>query len=161
MLNCFENLIGSGLSVHSLNQARLGTKSGGIGLHASKTHSAAAYISSFFMSKSLVETFIATDTNSPYLQNSITAFNTLVSKENQLDASSCPSSQQDLSSKIDFQSFTTLLSSSDALHRARLLACNASRQRLDQSSALSSEEIFMLRMDKLYEKMAWMSPLQF
>ena len=75
------------------------------------------------MFKSLVETFIATDTNSPYLQNSITAFNTLVSKENQLDASSCPSSQQDLSSKIDFQSFTTLLSSSDALHRARLLAC--------------------------------------
>ena len=123
VLNCFENLIGSGLSVHSLNQARLGTKSGGIGLRASKTHSAAAYISSFFMSKSLVETFIATDTNSPYLENSITAFNTLVSKENQLDASSCPSSQQDLSSKIDFQSFTTLLSSSDALHRARLLAC--------------------------------------
>ena len=47
VLNCFENLIGSGLSVHSLNQARLGTKSGGIGLRASKTHSAAAYMSSF------------------------------------------------------------------------------------------------------------------
>ena len=48
VLCSFEKLIGAGLSKLSLQQARLSTKFGGIGLRASKTHSAAAYIASFF-----------------------------------------------------------------------------------------------------------------
>jgi hypothetical protein len=38
--HCFENLLGAGLSKQSLSQARLGTKNGGVGLRASKSHSA-------------------------------------------------------------------------------------------------------------------------
>ena len=49
VLHSFEKLIGSGLSKLSLQQARLSTKFGGIGLRASKTHSAAAYISLLFL----------------------------------------------------------------------------------------------------------------
>jgi len=41
--------MGSRLSSLSLQQARLSTKFGGIGLRASTTHSAAAYISSFYV----------------------------------------------------------------------------------------------------------------
>ena len=48
VLCSFEKLIGAGLSKLSLQQARLSTKFGDIGLRASKTHSAAAYIASFF-----------------------------------------------------------------------------------------------------------------
>ena len=54
IMNCFENLLGSGLSKQSYLQASLGTKNGGVGLRSSKSHSAAAYISSFFKSKPLV-----------------------------------------------------------------------------------------------------------
>ena len=59
VIHCFENLIGSGLSSLSLQQARLSTKFGGIGLRASKTHSAAAYNASFFLSKPLIESFLS------------------------------------------------------------------------------------------------------
>jgi hypothetical protein len=52
--NCFENLLGSGLSKQSYMQASLGTKNGGVGLRSSKSHSAVAYISLFFKSKRLV-----------------------------------------------------------------------------------------------------------
>ena len=57
VLNCFEILIG--LSEQNLIQTQLGTKLGDLGLHASKTHVAAAYIASFFKSKPLVETFLS------------------------------------------------------------------------------------------------------
>ena len=51
IMNYFENLLGSGLSKQSYMQASLGTKNGGVGMRSSKSHSAAAYISSFFKSK--------------------------------------------------------------------------------------------------------------
>ena len=67
IMNCFENLLGSGLSKQSYMQASLGTKNGGVGLRSSKSHSAAAYISSFFKSKPLVQTFLAESVvNPPY-----------------------------------------------------------------------------------------------
>ena len=47
----------------------------------------------------------------------------LVFDTNQLASSSCPSSQQILSSQIDQHCFTSLFASSNAVHQARLLAC--------------------------------------
>ena len=47
IMDCFQKLLGSGLSSDSLIQASLGTKNGGLGLRATKSHSTAAYISSF------------------------------------------------------------------------------------------------------------------
>jgi len=60
VIHCFENLIGSGLSSLSLQQARLSTKFGGIGLRASTTHSTAAYISSFLCQNHLLSLFFVT-----------------------------------------------------------------------------------------------------
>ena len=52
-----EFLIGCGLPSHSVLQAQLSTKLGGLGLRASKQHSAAAYVSSIFSSKELIDRF--------------------------------------------------------------------------------------------------------
>ena len=76
-IDCFEKLVGSGLSSDSLIQAGLGTKSGGLGLRATKLHSTAAYISSFFMSKSLLEIF-NTDIKNIHLETCTAVYNTLV-----------------------------------------------------------------------------------
>jgi len=124
IMDCFQKLLGSGLSSDSLIQASLGTKNGGLGLRATKTHSTAAYISSFFMSKSLLETFLNSDFNNIHLEKCISAYNTLVPATDSLVPSSCPSSQQVLSSKIDQHCFKSLFSSSNAVHQARLLACS-------------------------------------
>ena len=67
IMHCFENLLGSGLSKQSYLQASLGTKNGGVGLCSSKSHSAAAYISSFFKSKPLVQTFLSKSVVNPYM----------------------------------------------------------------------------------------------
>ena len=124
VIHCFENLIGSGLSSLSLQQARLSTKFGGIGLRASTTHSAAAYISSFFMSKSLVESFISQRVPNRHITDAISRFNSLVHTDHCLVSSSCPSSQQDLSHHIDSECFHKLQVESNSLNKARLLACS-------------------------------------
>ena len=127
MIHCFENLIGSGLSSLSLQQARLSTKFGGIGLRASKTHSAAAYIASFFMSKPLIESFLSKQVSNSHINSAISMFNSLVGLDHcldGLDSSSCPSNQHDLSHHIDSESFRTLLADSTNLNKARLLACS-------------------------------------
>ena len=49
VLCSFEKLIGAGLSKLSLQQARLSTKFGSIGLCASQAHLAYIYIASFFI----------------------------------------------------------------------------------------------------------------
>ena len=124
VIHCFENLIGSGLSSLSLQQARLSTKFGGIGLRASTTHSAAAYISSFFTSKSLVESFMSQRVPNRHITDAISRFNSLVHTDQCLVSSSCPSSQQDLSHHIDSECFHKLQVESNSLNKARLLACS-------------------------------------
>ena len=127
VLCSFEKLIGAGLSKLSLQQARLSTKFGGIGLRASKTHSAAAYIASFFMSKPLIESFLSKQVSNSHINSAISMFNSLVGLDHCLDgsdSSSCPSNQHDLSHHIDSESFRTLLADSTNLNKARLLACS-------------------------------------
>ena len=75
------------------------------------------------MSKSLLETFLNAEVKNNQLERCIAVYNTLVFDTNQLASSSCPSSQQVLSSQIDQHCFTSLFASSNAVHQARLLAC--------------------------------------
>ena len=81
-----EFLIGCGLPSHSVLQAQLSTKLGGLGLRASKQHSAAAYVSSIFSSKELVDRFLNKDSlilNS-HIPDSFAAFNSLVHSDSKL-----------------------------------------------------------------------------
>ena len=109
IMNCFENLLGSGLSKQSYMQASLGTKNGGVGLRSSKSHSAAAYISSFFKSKPLVQTFLAKSVVNPHMHILFESFNSLVSADDHLNSSSCPTSQKCLSNRIDTHSLNLLV----------------------------------------------------
>ena len=93
IMHCFENLLGSGLSKQSYIQACVGTKIGGVGLRASKSHSAAAYISSFFKSKPLAETFLSESIINTHMDILFESFNSLVSADDHLNSSSCPTSQ--------------------------------------------------------------------
>ena len=126
VLHCFENLLGAGLSKQSLSQARLGTKNGGVGLRASKSHSAAAYISSFFKSKPLVETFLSKSIINPHLRCLCETFNSLVSADDQINSSLCPPSQKSLSHKIDSFSLKGLLDDVCLVDKARLVSCSMS-----------------------------------
>ena len=62
----FEFLIGHGLPSHSLRQAQLGTKYGGLGLCYSKAHAAAAYLSSFLSSNLLAGQFLGENIQSSH-----------------------------------------------------------------------------------------------
>ena len=101
VLNCFELRLCSGLSGQCLKQAQLGKKLGGIGLRASKTQSAAAYIASFFNSKPLVEIFLSKPIANFDMQQFFTASNRLVSDDDQLHSSSNLTNQRSLSGLID------------------------------------------------------------
>ena len=123
VLNCFEFLLGSGLSEQSLIQAQLGTKLGGLGLRASKTHSAAAYIASFFKSKSLVETFLSKPIANLGVEQFFATFNQLVADKDHLDSFSNPTNQRTLSGLIDSKCLDDLVESSNVVDKARLIAC--------------------------------------
>ena len=121
----FENILGCGLPVFSLSQVCLSTKLGGAGLRASKTHSAAAYLSSFFASSSLVETFLRKPCVSIHITSALLQYNQQVSTTNQIHPPTAPTSQKDLSFAIDSECFNTLASSSNLLNKARILCCAA------------------------------------
>ena len=123
-MNCFENLLGSGLSKQSYMQASLGTKNGGVGLRSSKSHSAAAYISSFFKSKPLVQTFLAKSVVNPHMHILFESFNSLVSADDHLNSSSCPTSKKCLSNLIDTHSLNLLVEDVSILDKARLVSCS-------------------------------------
>ena len=137
------------------------TKFGGIGLRASTTHSAAAYISSFVMSKSLVESFMSQRVSNRHITDAISRFNSLVHTDHCLVSSSCPSSQQDLSHHIDSECFHKLQVESNSLNKARLLACSMPHANA-WIRALPSQQknFFLFEMVYLYEKMAWNANLQ-
>ena len=86
----FENILGCGLPVFSLSQVHLSTKLDGAGLHASKTHSAAAYLSSFFASSSLVETFLRKPCVSLHITSALLQYNQQVSTTNQIRPPTAP-----------------------------------------------------------------------
>jgi len=121
----FENILGCGLPVFSLSQVCLSTKLGGAGLRASKTHSAAASLSSFFASSSLVETFLRKPCVSIHITSALLQYNQQVSTTNQIHPPTAPTSQKDLSFAIDSECFNTLASSSNLLNKARILCCAA------------------------------------
>ena len=123
VMRCFENLLGSGLSKQSYMQACLGTKNGGVGLRASKSHSTAAYISSFFKSKPLVETFLSKSIVNPHMDILRESFNSLVFSDDNLNSSSCPTSQKCLLNQIDTCSFKSLLEDVSVLDKARIVSC--------------------------------------
>ena len=126
ILNCFEFLLGSGLPEQSLIQAQLGTKLGGLGLRASKTHSAAAYIASFFKSKPLVETFLSKPVANFYVEQFFATFNQRISDEDHLHSSSNLTNQKTLSGLIDSKCLKDLVESSNVVDKARLIClCNA------------------------------------
>ena len=119
----FEFLIGNGLPPHSILQAQLGTKLGGLGLRSSTTHAAAAYISSFFSSKVLAELFLGKEISNSFIQASLSSFNSLVDPNSLLTMDSPIADQNLLSSAIDQQSLKSLMTDLNALDKARLLSC--------------------------------------
>ena len=132
----FEFLIGCGLPSHSVLQAQLSTKLGGLGLRASKQHSAAAYVSSFFSSKELIYRFL----NKPslilnsYIPDSFAAFNSLVA----------PTDQRMLSLAIDKQSLNTTLADLNVLDKARLLSCSMPHTNSLQKDGLALQFLRMI-----------------
>ena len=121
IIQAFENLIGCGLPSSSLQQSQLSSKLGGIGLRSSLIHSSAGYISSFFASKPLAETFLKKPISNPHIKTSVSDYNSQVSTEDQLDTSSEPNSQKVLSFKIDADKAKQLSESSSIIDKARAL----------------------------------------
>ena len=89
-----------GLPMFSLSQVCLSTKFGFAGLRASKTHSAAAYLS-FFAFSSIVETFLSKPCVSIHITSALLQYNHQVSPTNQIHPPTSPTSQKDLSFAID------------------------------------------------------------
>ena len=121
-----EFLIGCGLPSHSVLQAQLSTKLGGLGLRASKQHSAAAYVSSIFSSKELIDRFLNKDSlilNS-HIPDSFAAFNSLVHSDSKLTPGMTPTDQRMLSLAIDKQSLNSTLADLNVLDKARLMSCS-------------------------------------
>ena len=85
-----------GSKIFSAVQVCLSTKLGDAGLRASKTHSAAAYLSSFFASSSLVETFLRKPCVSIHITSALLQYNQQVSTTNQIHPPTAPTSQKDL-----------------------------------------------------------------
>ena len=119
----FEFLIGHGLPSHSLRQAQLGTKFGGLGLRSSKAHASAAYLSSFLSSNFLAEQFLGKKIQTSHLLSCLSSFNSLVDDNSQLSVDAPTAKQNLLSSAIDQQSLKSTLTDLDALDKARLLSC--------------------------------------
>jgi hypothetical protein len=124
VMNGFEHLLGCGLPPHSLLQAQQSTKLGGLGLRASKNHSAAAYLASSFSSTKLMELFLRKKAVIPHLESSLVTFNSMVSPESHLGPDSTPSKQHLLSIAIDQQSFKSSLAALNTLDKARRLSCS-------------------------------------
>ena len=124
VIQCFENLIGCGLPQKTLVQARLGTKLTRLGLRSSLHHSAAAYLTSFFSNKALMELFLGTTFSNVHLEPAISSFNSYVHPESQVLSDSNLSEQNKLSSAIDKHTFQNLLSEVDVIDKARLLSCS-------------------------------------
>jgi len=125
IMQAFENLIGCGLPSPSLKQSQLGPKFGGIGLRSSLQHSTAGYISSFFASKSLAETFLHKPIFNPSIMTSLSCYNSKVSLEDRLQTFAEPNSQKLLSSKIDAFNAKELHESSNIIDKARILSCSS------------------------------------
>ena len=117
-----------------------------IGLRASLPHSAAAYLTSFFSNKALMELFLGTTFSNIHLEPAISSFNSYVYPESHMLCESNPTEQNKLSSVIDQQTFQNLLSEVDVIDKARLLSCSRPhtnawiRALLSQQNKFSNQE---------------------
>jgi hypothetical protein len=76
------------------------------------------------MSKPLIETFLSKTVVNPHLPGLFETFNSLISAEDQINSSPCPSNQKSLSIQIDSFSLKGLLEKVTVIDKARLLSCS-------------------------------------
>ena len=125
VLKSFEGIIACGLSSQSIKQIQLSTKFGGAGLRSSKDHAPAAYVSSFFSSKPLAQSFLRSPIMNPHLDSCFDLLNSKLLMEDFTDPSSEVSQQKDLSHKIDKSNSVQLSSECNLIDKARILCCSA------------------------------------
>ena len=112
---CFE------VSDTAWKQAQLSLRFGGLGLCSLSCHAAAAYIALLSLSG-------LGQSNNHHLQQAVIAYNSKVSSQHAITAESAlvsPTTQRELSSKIDEDQFKSLLGASCPADKARLLSVSA------------------------------------
>ena len=125
ILKNFGGILACGLSSQSIKQMQLSTKFGGIGLRSAKNHASAGYISSFFSSKSLAQSFLRTPIFNPHIESCLSSLNCSLPEEDRVEFSSEPLQQKTLSAKIDRAISTQLSAECSLIDKARILCCSA------------------------------------
>ena len=124
ILKTFEGILACGFSSQSIKQMQLSTKFGGIGLRLAKNHASAGYISSFFSSKSLAQSFLQTPIFNPHIESCLSSLNFTLPEEDRVEFSSEPLQQKTLSAKIDRAISTQLSAECSLIDKARILCCS-------------------------------------
>ena len=118
---CFATRSALDLTEHAWQQAQLGLRYGGLGLHSLALHACAAYIASISSSG-------FADVGNQHLLHAVNTFNGLVSTQDTILFGSTvdsPIPQKVLSFKIGTQQFRALLDSSSPANKACLLLASA------------------------------------
>ncbi|KAL5478022.1 hypothetical protein EMCRGX_G024897 [Ephydatia muelleri] len=118
---CFVLCSAIDVSDTTWKQAQLSLRYGGLGLRSLSCHAAAAYIASLSLSG-------LGQSNNHYLQQAVIAYNSKVASHHAITAESAlasPTTQRELSSKIDEDQFKSLLGASCPADKARLLSVSA------------------------------------
>ena len=119
--HCFVLCSAIEVSSTAWKQAQLSLRFGGLGLRSLSCHAAAAYIASLFL-------LGLGQSNNHHLQQAVIAYNSKVSSHHAITAESAlasPTTQRELSSKIDEDQFKSLLGASCPADKARLLSVSA------------------------------------
>ncbi|KAL5474555.1 hypothetical protein EMCRGX_G026516 [Ephydatia muelleri] len=119
--HCFVLCSAIEVSSTAWKQAQLSLRFGGLGHRSLSCHAAAAYIASLSLSG-------LGQSNNHHLQQAVIAYNSKVSSHHAITAESAlasPTTQRELSSKIDEDQFKSLLGASCPAHKARLLSVSA------------------------------------
>ena len=125
ILKTFEGILACGFSSQTVKQMQLSTKFGGIGLRSARNHASAGYISSFFSSKSLAQSFLQTPIFNPHIESCLSSLNCTLPEEDRVEFSSEPLQQKTLSAKIDRAISTQLSAECSLIDKARILCCSA------------------------------------
>ena len=102
---------------------QLSTKFGGIGLRSARNHASAGYISSFFSSKSLAQSFLQTPIFNPHIESCLSSLNCTLPEEDRVEFSSAL--QKKLAAKIDRAVSTQLSAECSLIDKACILCCSA------------------------------------
>ena len=118
---CFVFCSAIEVSDTAWKQAQLSLRFGGLGLRSLSCHATAAYIASLSLSG-------LGQSNNHHLQQAVIAYNSKVASHHAITAESAlasPTTQRELSSKIDEDQFKSLLGASCPADKARLLSVSA------------------------------------